>query len=321
MAQDRLPPLLALRVFESAARHLSFTKAAEELFVTPGAVSQQIRLLEEHLGVEVFVRNGRRVALSDAGRAGVAQLRAGFEGLHEAVRAMRQSVRRGRVMVSVAPSFAAKWLMPRLFRFSESHPDIDVWVSADPAPVDFAIADVDLAIRFGPGGYAGLHEERLMGEGLALVAAPALMEAAPVLSPADVAHHTLLHDLSVERDPAAPDWAMWLRAHNVIGVDANRGPRFSQASLVLEAAIAGRGLALARQAIAAGDLAAGRLVAPLGLEAEGRMSFAYHLVWPDGRALTPAQAAFAAWLRAEAASGDDGPGGEIKPPVFAGQAI
>jgi LysR family transcriptional regulator, glycine cleavage system transcriptional activator len=321
MAQDRLPPLLALRVFDSAARHLSFTKAADELFVTPGAVSQQIRLLEEHLGVELFVRNGRRVALSDAGRAGVAHLRAGFDSLHEAVRAMRQAQRRGRVMVSVAPSFAAKWLMPRLFRFNEIHPDIDVWVSADPSQIDFAVADVDLAIRFGPGGYAGLHEERLMGEGLALVAAPALMEAAPIASAEDVRHHTLLHDLSAERDPAAPDWAMWLKAHQVAGADPNRGPRFSQASLVLEAAIAGRGVALARHAIAAADLAAGRLVTPLGLEAEGRMSFAYHLVWPDGRALTPAQSTFANWLRHEAAGGEDGPGGDVKPPVFAGQAI
>lgn len=312
----------ALRVFEAAARHLSFTKAAEELFVTPGAVSQQIKQLEDHLGVELFVREGRRVALSEAGRAGVGLLRQGFDHLAEGVRLMRQPIRKGRVTISAAPSFAAKWLMPRLFLFNELHPDIDVWVSADMNPVSFGEADIDLAIRYGPGGYMGLHEEKLLEEAVVLVCAPALMEVAPIRAADDVRHHTLLHDISATADPTCPDWPMWLKAQGVAGVDATRGQRFNQSALVIEAAAAGRGVALAKRVIAANDLAAGRLIAPISGAAP--VGFAYHLVWPEARTLGPAQTIFADWLRAQALEAADGQalvdaGGE--PPVFAAHAI
>ena len=171
MSRDRLPPLSALRVFEAAARHESFKQAAEELFVTPGAVSQQIRLLEEHVGVELFVRDGRRVVLSDAGKASAAILREAFEKMFEATRLMKAGVTKGRVTVSAAPSFAAKWLMPRLHDFSAANPDIDVWVSADMAPVDFAVTDIDLAVRYGNGHYPNLHVEHLLAESVVPVLA------------------------------------------------------------------------------------------------------------------------------------------------------
>ncbi len=175
---------------------------------------------------------------------------------------MRQPTRRSRVTVSVAPSFAAKWLLPRLERFTAARPDIDVWVSADMSPVDFGVTDVDIAIRYGPGRYEGLAAERLLEEAVLPVCSPGLMEAAPIRAPQDLAHHTLLHDSGPELDASCPDWSMWLKAHGVAGVDAVRGPRFNQSSLVIEAAVAGRGVALAKRAIAEADLAAGKLVAP-----------------------------------------------------------
>lgn len=322
MASDRLPPLSSLRVFEAAARHGSFSKAAEELFVTPGAVSQQIRLLEDHVGAQLFLREGRRVSLTDAGRSAVPLLRNAFELMAEATRIMRQPTRKGRVTVSVAPSFAAKWLMPRLYEFNETHPEIEVWVSADMAPVDFANADVDLAIRFGPGGYVGLYEEKLLSEAVVPVCSPVLMEVAPIRRPADLRHHTLLHDLGGERDPTCPDWSMWLKANGVADVDAQRGPRFNQSSLVIEAAVAGRGVALAKRTIASADLAAGRLVAPFA-GPDAPVGFSYFLVWPAGRELSPAQGTFVDWLRAQARGAEppseSGEAGEA--PVFAGHSI
>jgi LysR family transcriptional regulator, glycine cleavage system transcriptional activator len=321
MAADRLPPLIALRVFESAARHLSFRRAAEELFVTPGAVSQQIRLLEDHVGVTLFHREGRRVALTEAGQAALPALRAGFANLTEAARLMRQPLRRSRVTVSVAPSFAAKWLLPRLEHFTEAHPDIDVWVSADMAPVDFAIADVDLAIRYGAGRYENLVSEKLLEEAVLPVCSPVLMEAAPIRTPGDLAHHTLLHDSSSDQDDSCPDWSMWLKAQGVAGIDPTRGPRFNQSSLVIEAAVAGRGVALAKRTIAEADLAAGRLIAPFA-GAGAPTAFAYYIVWPKTRDFGLAQSTFIAWLRDQAAgAGANDEHDRPAPPIFAAQGI
>ena len=319
MPTDRLPPLIALRVFEAAARRLSFRKAAEELFVTPGAVSQQIRLLEEHVGTPLFTREGRRVALTDAGQAALPALRAGFANLTEAARLMRQPQRRSRVTVSVAPSFAAKWLLPRLEGFTAQHPEIDVWVSADMTPVDFATTDVDLAVRYGSGRYESLVSEKLLEEAVLPVCSPVLMEAAPIRSPADLVHHTLLHDSSSDLDDSCPDWSMWLKAQGVIGIDPVRGPRFNQSSMVIEAAVAGRGVALAKRAIAEADLAAGRLVAPFAA-ASAPIAFAYYLVWPRTRDFGHAQTIFIDWLREEAA-GVHARHDRAEPPVFVAQGI
>ncbi len=320
MSRDRLPPLSALRVFEAAARYESFKQAAEELFVTPGAVSQQIRLLEEHVGVELFQRDGRRVVLTDAGKASAMILKEAFEKMFEATRVMKSGTQKGRVTVSAAPSFAAKWLMPRLYEFSEANADIDVWVSADMAPVDFAVSDIDLAVRYGNGHYTGLNVEHLLAEAVVPVCSPLLFEAAPMKKPADLAHHVLLHDVGFEADPSCPDWAMWLKAHGVEGVDASRGPRFNQSSMVIEAAVAGRGVALAKRTIAEQDLREGKLMT-LFNEADAPLSFGYYLVWPQTREPSPAQLRFMEWLRDEAAKAEPSAGPAGERPVFAAQDI
>ncbi|MFC6197114.1 transcriptional regulator GcvA [Ponticaulis profundi] len=299
-SKDRLPPLNALKAFEAAARHLSFTKAADELDVTPGAISQQIRLMEEYTNVPLFKRTGRQVLLTDAAQAALPMVREAFDKLIEAGRIMRAPARKGKVMISCAPSFATKWLAPKLDRFHQEHPEIEAWVSADMGLTDFNTADTDLAIRYGRGVYEGLKSEKLLEETVLPVCSPRLMEGPDAINrPADLARHTLLHDESPEKDPSCPDWTSWLRARGVEDVDATRGPRFNQAVLVIEAAATGRGVALAKKAIAAADLASGRLVAPFA-DGSTVIDFAYHIVWPRGRTQTIEARTFIKWLKAEA---------------------
>lgn len=300
-SHDRLPPLNALRAFEAAARRLSFTRAADELDVTPGAISQQIRQLEDYAGTPLFRRTGRQVLLTDAGQATLPLVRDAFDRLAEAGRVMRAPARKGRVMVSAAPSFAAKWLAPRLDGFHRTHPEIEVWMSADMELTDFTTADADLAIRYGPGNYDGLKSEKLLPESVLPVCSPDFAARhGGITRPEDLAEAPLLHDESSENDPSCPDWPSWLTARGVARDNAARGPRFNQSALVIEAAATGQGIALAKRAIAASDLASGRLVAPL---ADGSMDldFAYFVVWPKGRHLSVEVRTFMKWVRAEAA--------------------
>ena len=301
---DSLPPLNALRAFEAAARRLSFTQAAEELNVTPGAISQQIRQLEDFAGTPLFKRTGRSVLLTDAAQAALPLVREAFDRISEASRIMQAPARKGRVMVSCAPSFAAKWLAPRLEKFHRTNEGTEAWISADMSLTDFNTADADLAIRYGRGNYEGLKSEKLLDETVLPVCSPGLLEGPDAIRrPEDLKHHTLLHDESSENDPSCPDWASWLRAHSVSGVDATKGPRFNQGILVIESAGAGRGVALAKQAIAANDIAAGRLAAPF---ANGSIpiDFGYWLVWPKGRHLSPDVRAFIKWIKDEAADSE-----------------
>ena len=301
----RLPPLNALRVFESAARHLSFTKAAEELNVTPGAVSQQIRTLEDFIGAKVFRRTKRALLLTDAAQASLPVLREAFDKLGEASRILAAPGDAGRLNVSVAPSLAAKWLVPRLDRFHETHPDIEVWVSADMDIVDFAMDDVDVAIRYGGGSYPGLDIDLLMSETILPVCSPRLLTGEPPLkTPADLVHHTLLHDGSPDKDDSAPTWPMWLKAAGVSDVDGARGPKFNQSSLVIEAAVAGKGVALAKAALALADLEAARLVIPFDLTTPS--TFAYYIVHPASKARVKAVRAFKDWLKEEASATTEG---------------
>ncbi len=213
---------------------------------------------------------------------------------------MQAPARKGRVMVSCAPSFAAKWLAPRLDAFHRGHEGIEAWISADMGLTDFSVADADIAIRYGKGVYDGLKSELLLDETVVPVCSPGLASGANAIRrPVDLADHTLLHDESPENDPSCPDWASWLAARGVAGVDPGRGPRFNQAILVLEAALSGQGVALAKQAVAQADLAAGRLVAPFA-DGSTPIDFAYWLVWPNGRHLSPDVRAFIKWLKAEA---------------------
>lgn len=303
---DRLPPLHALRAFEAAGRHLSFSRAAEELGVSPAAISQQIQQVEEFAGQPLFKRLTRRVELTDAGAAALPLVREAMGLFAEASRVMRLPLRNRRVSVSVAPSFAAKWLVPRLERFNERCPDVEVWVLADMALTDFAIADIDLAIRYGPGGYADVHSERLLGESVTPVCAPSLVEGeAGLRAPADLERFSLLHDESADNDPSCPTWPMWLAARGLDAVDGRRGVRLNQSSLVIEAAIAGKGVALAKHQLASADIRAGRLLAPFSTEAQQPLHFAYWLIWRRGRTVTPGLKSFMDWLREEAGGDAD----------------
>lgn len=291
----RIPPLNALRAFEAAARHLSFAKAADELGVTPAAISHQVRLLEEHLGTPLFRRLTRRVLLTDAGQTALPLLTDGFDRLAEAVMRIRSRCASGPLTVSVAPSFAAKWLVPRLERFRAAHPDIDVRISPSMALTDFRRDDVDIAVRFGRGRYPGLRVDALFSESVTPLCSPKLLDGPhPLTRPADLEHHTLLHDDSAFAIGPIPDWPMWLRLAGCAHIDGGRGPRFGYAEHALQAAVEGHGVVLGRQSLARADLAAGRLVRPFLLSLP--MEFAYYMVRPDDGEDPPKVAAFRRWV-------------------------
>jgi LysR family glycine cleavage system transcriptional activator len=295
----RLPPLNGLRCFEAAARNVSFARAAEELHVTPSAVSHQIRALEGILGVALFRRERGALVLTEAGAACLPGIRDGFAMLLDAVRLVDRPRRRDTLNVSVAPSFAAKWLLPRLERFLAGNAAIDVRVEASMGLVDFARDGADLAIRYGGGRYPGLAVERLISESVFPVCSPDLLRGErPLREPADIRGHTLLHDDSPDDDETCPTWPMWLAAAGVTGLDAERGLRFNQSSLVIEAAVFGRGIALAKATLVAADLASGRLVRPFELSFP--LVFAYYLVCPETKLAEPKVRAFRDWVRAEA---------------------
>jgi LysR family glycine cleavage system transcriptional activator len=303
MERRRLPPLNALRAFEAAARHLNFSRAADELAVTPGAVSQQIQNLEDYVGAALFKRTPKGLLLTDAAQMALPALREAFDRLAEAASLLTAAVDGRRLTVSVAPSFAAKWLVPRLGRFEAAHPHVDVWLSADMDIVDFALGEIDLAIRYGAGRYPGLEVIKLMSETVIPVVSPALLQVNPLNEPADLANHILLHDGSPDADDSCPDWAMWLAARGMRGVDGARGPRFNQSSLVIEAAVGGRGVALAKRALAQADLDAGRLIAPMQIATE--VDFAYFVVHPKAKGRLPQVKAFVSWISAQAAAHEE----------------
>lgn len=294
----RLPPLNALRAFEAAARHLNFSRAADELAVTPGAVSQQIQNLEDYVGAALFKRTPRGLLLTDAAQTALPALREAFDRLAEAASLLTAAADGRRLTLTAAPSFAAKWLVPRLGAFEIAHPHVDIWLSAGLELVDLAAGEVDVAIRYGAGRYQGLEVRRLMSETVIPVMSPELYAATPLAGPADLAKHILLHDGSPEPDDSCPDWAMWLAARGVKGVDGARGPRFNQSSLVIEAAMNGRGVALAKRTLARDDLEAGRLIAPLQISTA--VDFAYYLVHPKAKGRLPQVKAFVNWITAEA---------------------
>ncbi|NIM29328.1 MAG: transcriptional regulator GcvA [Gammaproteobacteria bacterium] len=297
--QRNLPPLNALRAFEAAARHLSITRAAEELHVTPAAVSHQVKGLEAYLGLALFKRANRSLRLTDAGQACLPGLREGFERLAAAMDALRAGDESGPLTVSVPPSFGAKWLVARLDRFRQANPGYDVRLDASMRLVDLAREGVDIAVRYGAGRYPGMRVDRLMDEVAVPVCSPRLLEgAAPLRVPADLCRHTLLHHTAPYQDHGYPDWRMWLQAAGVDGCDLSRGPTFSMASLAVQAAIDGQGVALVGDVLVADDIAAGRLVRPFALSFP--VSFAYYVVCPLASAERPRVVAFREWLLEEA---------------------
>jgi LysR family glycine cleavage system transcriptional activator len=295
----RLPPLNSLRVFETVARHLSVSKAADELAVTPAAVSHQIKTLEDHLGIPLFQRVKGNLLLSDAGQAILPGIRGGFEQFAAAIEEIDNLGDAGVLTISVAPSFAAKWLLPRLDRFQAQYPEIDVRVAASMYLTDFHGDGVDLAIRYGAGRYPDLHVERLLDEAVFPVCSPDLLKGPHKLdTPEALKNHTLLHDDSPDDDPSCPTWSMWLKAAGVPDIDGTRGPKFNQSSLVIEAAVMGRGVALGKSLLAAADLEAGRLVKPFGKAVA--VDFAYYVVCPKPKLALRKVVLFNEWLRAEA---------------------
>jgi LysR family glycine cleavage system transcriptional activator len=313
MAAARLPPLNALRAFEAAARHLSVKKAAIELNVTPAAVSHQIRMLEDYLGVQLFHRYNRALELTDAARVSLPKLREGFDSLIQAVERLRSHVSGGVLTVSAAPSFAARWLMPRLHRFIAAHPEVDVRMSArmrrvsvdgkgdvaERATVEAWMDDSDIAVLYGRGNYPGLWVRKLLDLTITPICSPQLLEGEHALKePADLAHHMLLHDDTGDLYDNQPFWDVWLAAAGVTGVDSRRGPHFSHAVLAFEAAMDSVGVLATMPVLAAEDFAAGRLVAPFELHVP--LTSAYYLVCQDSASTRPAVALFRDWLLEEA---------------------
>lgn len=290
----RLPPLRALRAFEAAARHLSFARAADELHVTPAAISQQIRILEDHLGLALF-RRGTGVSLTEPAQAALPLLSEAFDRLERAVDRLRVGRDAGPLVVSAPPSFTARWLIPRLERFQARHPDIDLRLSTSTRLVDFDTEDVDLAIRYGAGHYPGLHVERLMAEAVVAVAHPRLAD--KLRQPADLLAATLLHNEGMRWDPTYPDWPRWLGEAGVTAESELRLRPFGDANLVIQAAVAGLGAALVWQTLVTEELADGRLVA---LFPARPLASAYHLACPPKHLARPKVAAFRAWVLEEA---------------------
>ena len=297
---ERLPSLNALRAFETAARHLSLSRAAEELHVTPAAISHQIKALELDLGTPLFRRVGRDLLLTDAAQAALPALRTAFDHLTEAAKRLREPSNGHIITVSAAPSFASAWLLPRLDRFRDAFPDYDIRLDATARLIDFARDAVDLAIRYGCGEWPGMEVTPLFDDAVFPVCSPALIDGDPPLrSLEDVARHRLLHYEPEENSGNHPDWKMWLMAAGVDASDASRGPRFTALGMAVQAAIEGHGVALGSQRVCAGHLAAGHLVKPFKLEM--RVEFAYFVAVPTSQSLRRPVAAFQDWLLSEAA--------------------
>jgi LysR family transcriptional regulator, glycine cleavage system transcriptional activator len=300
MPPRRLPPLNALKAFEAAARHESFTRAAEELCVTQGAVSHQVKALEAELGLKLFNRERQRLVITEAGRAYLGVVRDAFDRIAAGTERLLQRQSGGALAVSVSPNFAAKWLVHRLGRFAEVHPEIDLRVSAQPHHVDFAREDIDLAIRHGDGNAPGLHITRLCVEELFPVCSPKLLSGRnPLRQTSDLNRFTLIHVSDRQGWSSRQGWDQWLDFAGVSGVDSSRGLVLDQASMAIDAAVDGQGVVLTRTALAAWDLIGGRLVRPFDIAMPA--SYGYWIVCAKATAKLPKIVAFSEWLVAEAA--------------------
>ena len=290
----KLPPLNALRAFEAAARHESFTRAAEELNVTQGAVSHQVKGLEAVLGVKLFNRERQKLVITSAGREYLTVVRDALDRIALGTERLVQRQGSGALTVSTSPDFAAKWLVHRLGEFAEAHPDIDLRVSASLHHVDFAREEVDLAVRHGDGNWPGLEVVRLCSEQMFPVCSPKLVAGRDRISkPGDILKFPLLH----LNDHKA--WARWFDAAGVTDPDLSRGPVMNRDSMLIDAAVDGQGVALARTTLAAWDLINGRLIRPVDVTV--RLARSYWIVCPKATAALPKIAIFRDWLLHEAA--------------------
>jgi LysR family glycine cleavage system transcriptional activator len=288
----RLPNLTALRAFEAAARYQSFSKAADELFVTHGAVSHQIRGLEEELQTTLFARTGKRVILTEAGERYALQVRDALRTLLEATATVRNGGRGQRLVVSVLPSLASRWLMPRIGRFIERHPEIDIEVRASSEYADFARGEVDIGLRHGKGPYPGLYTETLIRDVYFPACSPLLKGGRLPTHPRDILSYRLLQSSGDE------PWRLWFDAAGLEDVpEPQHGPRYLDSSHLLDAAIRGQGIALVRSSLALDDLRDGRLVRLFDIGASDGATTA--VVCPPALKSTPRVQAFLTWLRDE----------------------
>lgn len=292
-----LPPSLkALRAFEAAARHLSMTRAADELAVTQPAVTQQIKALETFLGVTLVYREGQGLALTPSGKAYAERLHGAFAEIREATATLlHQQERAGALTVSLLPTLAQRWLIPRLGSFQTSHPQIEVRFSTTARVVDLLREDVDLAIRFGEGSWPGCHSQFMMANDMFPVLSPQLQEAQPLVKPEDLADHIWLW---VDAEPRPGDWSAWLGAAGVEGLEPRGRIAFETSSQALAAATAGLGVAIGHRPFVMDDLSSGRLVMPL--EAALSSTQAYYVVTASEKMIVPRVAAFREWLLANA---------------------
>lgn len=308
----RLPPLNSLRAFEAAARLLSFKRAAEEMHVTPSAVSQQVKSLEDYLDLPLFQRLPRALELTTEGAAMLPKLQEGFEALAAAVARTSRLAQGGVLTVATPPTFAQRWLMPRLAGFAQAHPEIEMRLSTSLGTIDSLEhpepdAQTDprdvanqVEIRFGVGRYGRLRADRVFGVSYTPVCAPALARAKPLQQPTDLRQHTLIHDDTIPDTEVRPTWEQWLKLAGVTEIDPHAGPHFSNSGLAMEAAIDGLGVSLAPRALAAAEVAAGRLLLPFALDLPTGQ--AYWLVCAEAVAQRPVVRSFRNWLLAEATS-------------------
>jgi LysR family transcriptional regulator, glycine cleavage system transcriptional activator len=296
---SRLPPLNSLHAFEVAARHLSFTRAADELNVTQGAVSHRIRALEERLGRPLFRRDGRAMALTEAGEDYLPYVRRAFEQLIDGTDRVFNASGLDVLTVTLLPSFAMQWMIPRLRDFHETHADIEVHLITTDRVIDLTREDVDLAVRMGLGNeFRGLHADRLFAYDLVPVCSPQLLKGKhPLKQPADLARHSLIHV-----EPDVEDWTQWLTAAGVEGIAAEQGSYFDNASLAIAAAYSGLGVAVMPHAFVQDDIDDGFLVTPFDFTYE--YEDAFFLVCPQASAQRPKIEAFRNWLLGEAAKED-----------------
>jgi len=296
MPRRPMPPLNALRAFEATARHLSFSKAAEELHVTPAALSHQIRGLEDLLGLKLFHRRARSIELTEAARLIQPGIRNGFESLRAAIDQLGRGHREKILVVSSTPGLTAKWLVPRLYRFLAKHPDIDTRITASTGYANFTSDGVDLGIRLSSGAHPDLYVEKLSDEWLLPLCSPRLLEGgSPLRTPTDLPRFNLIQ---IDLPGVVPTWADWMRLAGIEGIDTRRGLRLNVADHALDAASEGAGVVLGYKLVASHDIALGRLVAPFGPEipVPGR---SYHFVCPKGDEKRPAVKAFRDWVFAE----------------------
>lgn len=302
MGMRSIAHLNALRAFEASARHQSFSLAAQELNVTPAAVGQLVRTLEDWLGSPLFVRStsGRaRLVTTEVAEQALPDIRAGLERLAVGLERLRSGSAGGVLTVTVSPAFAAKWLLPRIERFQAAWPETDLRLDTSLKPVDFVAQRIDVGVRYGRGQWPGLAAEKLMDEEVYPVCAPALLATATLQAPDDLRGQVLIHDQSVDTSTGFASWQAWLRHAGVQGVPTDRGLRINNSAAVLQAAIDGQGVALARSVMAHDDLAAGRLVR-LFPQVRLDSALAYYVVYRPECIAQPKVAAFRDWLLREA---------------------